>query len=467
MDKTAILIIDDDRRVLDSLAKVLKLKDYFPITLDNPLRAQAALAEREFSCILLDVSMPGLSGLDLLEQLQESHPHIPIIMVSAFATINDAVRALKHGAYDFIEKPIDPDSLLVKIANALDRYRQHVLNRKLVELLKKQSEIVGQSNAIQKVVEQIRVVAPTAAKVLILGETGTGKELVARALHLNSTRVDKPYVKINCAAIPSELLESELFGHKKGSYTGASSDREGKFMAANGGTIFLDEIGDMDLRLQSKLLRVLQDGDIEVIGDIKPLKVDVRIIAATNQKLWQRVKEGHFREDLYHRLNVVSINIPPLRDRVEDIPLLLHHFLSMYCDEYNRGAISLTPAAIEFYQRHPWPGNVRELSNITEKLVIFMDGNQVDIETAQQSIQQHGLQARTEQSVPAQIEAHGSLQDARDEFERGYILAMLRKHHGRINRAAAEMEIDRSNLYKKMKRLGIDQQGNFLKNLPV
>lgn len=335
-----ILSIDDDENFLKSIKKFLEMKGFYVVTISNSRQALEVLQNNYFDCILLDVKMPGVNGVDILKISLQKNPNVPVIMISGQSSISIAVESIKNGAYDFIEKPADPDRLFVTINNAITKKNLMDEKENIYKELMEAYKIVGHSEAIKQVIEKINIVANTKAKVLILGESGTGKELVARALHHNSERKGKPYIKINCAAIPSELLESELFGFQKGSFTGAFVSREGKFVAADGGTLFLDEISDLDLYLQAKLLRVLEHDEVDVIGENVPKKIDVRIITATNQDLKKKVIEGSFREDLFHRLNVIKIWIPPLRDRKDDILPLAYHFLTEFSDIYNKHRFS-------------------------------------------------------------------------------------------------------------------------------
>ncbi len=327
-----ILVIDDDENLLTSLKKILRLEHYTVDTLINAMQVDEWLDTHDYQCLLLDVKMPVVNGMDVLRAVLHKNPSLPVIMISGQSDIETAITAIKEGAYDFIEKPINPERLFVAVKNAIQRYDLQEISDSYFKELQDKYNLVGQSKALKRIGQQINDVAETSAKVLILGESGTGKELVARAIHYQSLRKGKPFIKLNCATIPSELLESELFGHRKGSFTGAIADRMGKFVEAEGGTLFLDEIGDMSLQLQAKLLRVLEESEIEVIGENLPRKVNVRIVAATNCDLENMVKEGKFRDDLYYRLNVVKIHIPPLRERPEDILPLAYHFLKEFND---------------------------------------------------------------------------------------------------------------------------------------
>jgi len=446
-----ILVIDDDETLLKSLRKILRLQDYSVDALSNPSQVAALLASRATDCILLDVRMPGVSGLDLLGMILKKCPTTPVIMISGQSNIATAVQSLKDGAYDFIEKPIEPERLLVAVKNAVHSKSLQEEKDTLLRELREQYQMIGESLVMREVFQRISDVAGTAAKVLILGESGTGKELVAWAIHHNSERKAKSYVKLNCAAIPAELLESEIFGHLKGSFTGALSERKGKFTAADGGTLFLDEIGDMSIHLQAKLLRVLDNNEVEVLGENFPRQVDVRIVAATNHVLEKMVEEGTFREDLYHRLNVVKISIPPLRDRPEDILPLALHFLREFSGIYNKRIVSIKRQAAAVLGHYQWPGNVRELRNVMEKLVIFSSSNEVGIRGLQRALESSSQIPNGFDPVDEII----PLRNANQRSEKEYILQCLNKFDWKINDTAAALEIDRSNLFKKMRRYDI------------
>jgi two-component system nitrogen regulation response regulator NtrX len=405
--------------------------------------------------MLLDIVMPGeTDGLQFLQTLKGSPNRPTIIIVSGHATIQNAVAATREGAYDFIEKPISKDKLLLAVKNALAQRQLAEENARLRREMSGQFAMIGGSAALQKVHEQISRVAPTHSRVLILGESGTGKELAARAIHEASERAKKAFVKVNCAAIPEDLIESELFGHEKGAYTGAASMRDGKFLLADGGTLFLDEIGDMSLRVQAKVLRVLQEGEFERVGGTQTLRVDVRVIAATNKNLEEEVRRGRFREDLWFRLNVVPIFMPPLRARKEDIPLLIQHFCEHYCRENGFRLKQIAPEAMKRLQNHDWPGNVRELRNTIERLVIM---------TAAEAITAADLPLSLQTPQPVinrSFQPGQSLREVRDQVERDYILACLEATGGNITQAAQILSIERSNLHKKMRALGIEREQN-------
>lgn len=449
-----ILAIDDDSGLLASIKKTLELTNYVVTTLNDPSKYESIENVDLFQAILLDIKMPKIDGLELLTIIHSKHPHIPIIMISGESDIQTAVQSLKDGAYDFIEKPIDPDKLLVTIKNAVSIKSLYDENIRMKDEISKQYSIVYESIWMEDIMHKVEHMAPTRAKVLIYGESGTGKELIARALHEKSDRRDKPYVKINCASIPSELLESEFFGHKKGSFTGAANDHEGKFIQADGGTLFLDEIGDMDLRLQSKLLRAVEESEVELIGDNKPRKVDVRVICATNKNLPDLVKQGKFREDLFHRLNVVKINIPPLRDRKDDIPKLVEFYIKKFNEDYNKKIEGINARAVGLLKSYDWPGNVRELKNLIEKVVIYNVSNTITFEDIINSLDE-GILRHLEKNT--ELKNFNSLKEARQEFEKRYILKTLNEYEWKIQETANALGIDRTNLFKKMKSYEIEK----------
>ncbi len=444
-----ILIVDDDEYLLASLQNLLTFKKYSVDLASNPIDAKELFHEHDYDIVLLDVKMPGISGMELLNEFLSERPSVSIIMISGESTISIAVDALKRGAFDFVEKPIDPKRLLNSIRNALDRQKLFSEKNRLISALKERYKMVGQSPAMQTIFETIEQVADLPAKVLITGESGTGKELVARALHFSSKRSSGPFVKINCAAIPKDLMENELFGHKKGAYTGAMSEQPGKIQAADGGTLFLDEIGDMDLMLQAKLLHVIQDKEFIMLGASNSVKVDVRIIAATNQNLEQRIKEGRFRRDLFHRLNVVQIHIPPLRKRKEDIEPMANRFLHEFAEMYNKRVLEFTPAAIQVLMDYHWPGNVRELKNAVEKMVIFSKSERIGEIEARKMLRSGQQNFQTTQGL-------NSLKEQMAAMEREFILQAIAEANGNLTKAAEALGITRSALFKKKRKLGIE-----------
>lgn len=454
-----ILVVDDDENLLKSIKKILSLEHYIVDTLTNPLKIDTFLESKNYHCLLLDVRMPVMSGIDVLKKTIYKNPALPVIMISGQSDIETAVQAIKEGAYDFIEKPIDPERLFVAVKNAIQRHNLQEISNSILNELQEQYSIIGQSNALKSIVQQIKEVSNTPAKVLILGDSGTGKELVAHAIHFNSFRKGKPYIKLNCAAIPSELLESELFGHRKGAFTGAVSDRKGKFIEADGGTLFLDEIGNMSIQLQAKLLRVLEANEVEIIGENIPRKIDVRIISATNQNLEELISKGLFREDLYYRLNVVKILIPPLRERPEDILPLAYHFLKEFSNSYNKQVLSIKSQVEALLVNYEWPGNVRQLRNSIEKMVLFNHSGEIGYEEAINALEfgHSSSQLDTGENGDENL----VLKNAVHNFERKYILLTLQKHNWKINETANALGIDRSNLFKKMRKYGLNTYNQY------
>ncbi|NUM76257.1 sigma-54-dependent Fis family transcriptional regulator, partial [candidate division KSB1 bacterium] len=408
------------------------------------------LSEQKFDLLLLDIVMPEMDGLQFLPSLK-SLPHRPIvIMVSGNATIQNAVAATREGAYDFIEKPISKEKLLLAVKNALAQKQLTEENSRLRREISGKFEMIGDSPALQNIRAQISRVAPTNTRVLILGESGTGKELAARAIHESSERASGPFIKVNCAAIPEDLIESELFGHEKGAFTGATASREGKFQLADRGTLFLDEVGDMSLKVQAKVLRVLQEGEFERVGGTKTQRVDVRVLAATNKNLEEEVRRGNFREDLWYRLNVVPLVMPALRERRADIPVLIEHFTALYCAENGFKRKHFTPETLEKLTQYHWPGNIRELRNTIERLVIMTPGDTISPADLPMSLQASHATAGPRFPIGT------SLEEVRKQVERDYITACLQSAGGNMSRAAQMLGLERSHLYKKMKALGLE-----------
>lgn len=368
-----ILVVDDERSIRNTLKDVLEYEKHTVELAEDGVTALQLIQQKDFDLVLCDIKMPRMDGTELLEKIMEVSPDTQVVMISGHGNIETAVESIKKGAFDFIEKPLDLNRLLVTIKNALDKTQLLTHTRVLKKKVSKGYEIVGQSEAIRKVLEMADKVAPTDARVLIMGPNGSGKELIARRIHEHSRRANAPFVEVNCAAIPSELIESELFGHEKGSFTSAIKDRKGKFELAHGGTLFLDEIGDMSLDAQAKVLRALQENKITRVGSEKEIKVDVRVIAATNKNMQEEIRANRFREDLFHRLSVVLINVPPLNERKEDIPLLAQHFIELFCNEYGKPLKKIHPDAIVQLQQFNWTGNIREFRNVIERLIIFCD----------------------------------------------------------------------------------------------
>ncbi|MGE0815198.1 MAG: sigma-54-dependent transcriptional regulator [Vicinamibacterales bacterium] len=447
----SILIVDDEPGVRTALGGVLGDEGYSVESVESGEACLARLVEQEFDVILLDVWMPGLDGLETLQRLRERNVDSQVVVISGHGNVESAVRAIKLGAFDFVEKPLSLDKAVLVVRNALRQRALEAENRDLRAQVDRRHVMVGDSAVMRHLREQVLLAAPTNGRVLILGENGTGKELVARTVHAHSRRRTGPFVEVNCAAIPEELIESELFGHTRGAFTGAVAERRGRFEHAHGGTIFLDEIGDMSLKTQAKVLRALQEQAVQPVGGTATIKVDVRIVAATNKDLQEEIRAGRFREDLYFRLNVVPIFVPPLRDRAEDIPRLAEHFMAALAGEYGRKVKRFAPDAMSRLQRYAWPGNVRELHNVVERLLIMVHGDIVNASDV----------AFVDDGGPppaingAEIAPTLPLADARDRFERDYILQVLASHLGNISRTAEALGVERSNLYKKMRAFGI------------
>uniref|UniRef100_A0A831XF22 Sigma-54-dependent Fis family transcriptional regulator n=1 Tax=Geobacter metallireducens TaxID=28232 RepID=A0A831XF22_GEOME len=451
-----ILVVDDEQNIRTALAGILEDEGYRPVFARDGLEALDMAKKENPDLVLLDIWMPRLDGLETLQALREFHPRLTVVMMSGHGTIETAVKSTKLGAYDFIEKPLSLEKVLVTVRNGLDVGRLKDENDTLRTVAFKGHEMVGKTPAILQLQEQVRRVAATNASVLITGENGTGKELVARAIHHWSPRKEKPFVEINCAAIPEELIESELFGHEKGAFTGAVAQKKGKFDLAAGGTIFLDEIGDMSLKTQAKVLRILQERKFERVGGTRTIEVDVRIVAATNKDLPGEIRSGHFREDLFYRLNVVPFTVPPLRERRDDIPLLVDHFLAIFARREGQERKRMLPETVEILKGYDWPGNVRELRNIIERLVIMTPGKVITPDQVPDSIGGAAAGRTGHGNHPGGPLEISSLREAREEFEREFILQKLEEHGWNISRTAEAIELERSNLYRKMKSYGID-----------
>jgi DNA-binding NtrC family response regulator len=444
---TRVLIVDDDPSTLASLSRAFRLAGHEAVVCDNAARGIELVRAERFDVVFSDVVMPGKDGLAMLEELRERGLAIPIIMMSGQATVDMAVRATRLGALDFLEKPVSADKLLITLDNALKMVRLEEENRQLRRQVGRR-EIVWQSDVMRRVMAQVDRVAASESRVCILGETGTGKELVARAVHEKSPRRAKPFVTVNCAAVPSELIESELFGHEKGSFTGAAARHLGKFEQAHGGTLFLDEIGDMPQAMQAKLLRLLQEGELERIGGEKPVVVNTRVLVATHRDLEALVRKGTFREDLYHRVFVFPIQMPALRERAQDIPLLARHFADIVAEQNGWKPRGFTPEALEELQRYGWPGNVRELRNVVERLLLLTEDD-VDAATV------HGVLAGRSSTGGGSADV-GTLADRVTAFERDVVLTQLAAHGWRPADTARALGLERSHLYKKCQQLGID-----------
>jgi len=448
--KAQLLIVDDDANTLASLSRAFRLAGHEATVCDNPIKALEMIKNEKFDLIFSDVVMPAMNGLALLEQIKSAGVVTPVVMMSGQAHIEMAVKATRLGALDFLEKPISTDKLLLTVQNALQMERLKQENQQLRQQLGG-SGIVFIGEKMRKLLAQVERVAASETRVCILGETGTGKELIARTIHEKSSRRDGPYVTLNCAAVPAELIESELFGHEKGSFTGAASRHIGKFEQASDGTLFLDEIGDMPLAMQAKLLRVLEQGEVERIGGDKPVKVNVRVVVATHHKLEEQVKQGSFRQDLFHRIFVFPVGLPPLRERPEDIPALVEHFAAQIVKQNGWKEISFDPDAIRALQTHSWPGNIRELRNVVERLLLFAEDNRVTAATVQAALP---MQAGSEPGVA--FSGTGTLAERVEQVERQMILDEIKRHNQNITNTAKALGLERSHLYKKCQQLGID-----------
>ena len=450
-----VLVIDDEGSIRDALRQVLEYEGWYVKTASSGGEGLNLYSDFRPHVVLLDVKMAGLDGLDTLSRLRDVEPPATVVMISGHATIATAVQATQQGAFDFLEKPLDTDRLLVTLRNALKHSSLAVENRELRRVVDARYAMVGSSQVLEAVRALIARVGPTNARVLILGENGSGKELVARALHDASPRRERAFVEVNCAAIPSELIESELFGHMKGSFTSAFSDRPGKFELADGGTLFLDEVGDMSLSAQSKVLRVLQEGAVTRIGASKAMEVDVRVLAATNKKLEDEIGAGHFREDLFHRLNVIPIEVPPLRDRLQDIPDLVQHFVETLSQSAGVAPRILTEEAVRSLQRRLWPGNVRELRNAIERLLILSTGKQITAADVERLLASAEVMREVPTVEPAKT---GTLESFREEAERVFLLHKLRENAWNVTETARVLDIPRSALYKKIQKFQLDRE---------
>ncbi|MFN8572255.1 MAG: sigma-54 dependent transcriptional regulator [Gemmatimonadaceae bacterium] len=450
-----ILVVDDEQGVRAALGQLLEYEGYEVKTAANGADALSTYEKWRPQLVFLDVKMAGIDGIEALRRIKQLDPAAQVVMISGHATIQTAVEATQLGAYDILEKPLDTDRILVLLRNALQHLTLSEENARLRESIESRYEIVGKSYAIRTLMERIEKVATTPARVLITGENGTGKELVARAIHRLSPRAAKPFVEVNCAAIPGELIESELFGHMKGSFTGAVTDRAGKFEQADKGTLFLDEIGDMSVAAQAKVLRVLQDGEVVRIGGSKNIQVDVRVLAATNKNLEEEIEHGRFREDLYYRLNVVPLHVPPLRDRREDIPMLAQYFVQQLSTRDGAPPRAIDSAALDVLASLDWPGNVRELRNTIERLLILASGPRILATDV----------SRLTGPRPADVSTLGSLLECKtfEEFkaaaERAFLLAKLREYDWNVSETARGLDMPRSNLYKKIDRYALSREG--------
>ncbi|UCC73460.1 MAG: sigma-54-dependent Fis family transcriptional regulator [Gemmatimonadota bacterium] len=450
---TRILIVDDEGNIRRLVASLLEAEGYTTAEAESGEEALNKMTAEEPDAVLLDLALPGASGLEVLGSIAEAWPEVPVVMMSGQATLGDAVQATRLGAFQFLEKPLTPEAVLITLKSALELRRQRDLNLALRRELEPGQELVGVSPAMEEVRALIRRIASTDSRVLITGDSGTGKELVAVAIHALSERSRGPFVRINCAAIPRDLIESEMFGHEKGSFTGATSQRRGKFELANGGTLFLDEVGDLSPEAQAKVLRSIEAGEIERVGGDTLIPVDLRIVAATNHDLEAEVKEGRFREDLFFRLHVMPIHIPPLRERKEDVPRLVAHFIERFRARHGLRPPNFTDSAINALVAYDWPGNVRELGNAVERLMILYPDRAVGASEIAVVL------PRARLAGPEPVDEGGSLSELLESFERQLIQAALAAADGNIAEAARKLNTDRPNLYRRMKRLEIAREG--------
>jgi len=445
----SILIVDDERGIRETLRAVMEDEGFVAETVATGEDCLKALGRRAYGCILLDVWLPGIDGLETLKQIRSSGSQAAVVIISGHGNIETAVRATKLGAFDFIEKPLSIEKTVLTVRNALRQQRLELMNADMVAALAREYKMVGESVAMRALRKQISVVAPTDGRVLIYGESGTGKELVARSLHSESRRAAAPFIEVNSAAIPEELIESELFGHVKGAFTGATAARKGKFELADGATIFLDEVGDMSQKVQAKVLRVLEEQRFEPVGSGTSIGVDVRVIAATNKRLDVEIEQGNFRPDLFYRLNVIPFELPPLRERLEDVPLV-DHFNERFSKAYGKKVKQFLPEAVADLQSYSWPGNVRELKNTIERVVIMHPG----VKVSASDLPPHG-----KEEPPAASFRFPSFKEATEAYHREFIQRKLEEADGNVSRAAELMGVDRSHLYRRMRSLGIQNRG--------
>jgi two-component system nitrogen regulation response regulator NtrX len=444
-----ILIVDDEPAIQKALRDVLEDEGYRVSVAGGGADALKAVADEAPDLVFLDIWMPRMDGLETLAELKRLRADVTVVMISGHGTIETAIKATRLGAWDFIEKPLSLEKMLVTVTRALEHGRLERENASLRARLEQRIEIIGESAPVRALREQIATAAPSSGRVLIHGENGSGKELVARAIHALSARAEQPFVEVNCAAIPEELIESELFGHERGAFTGALARRRGKFEAADHGTLFLDEIGDMSIKTQAKVLRALEEQAFERVGGREPLRVDVRVIAASNRDVVSLIAQGGFREDLFYRLNVIPIEVPPLRARKEDVPALVEHFIRVFCAENGKRLKTVSPSALTYFMTYDWPGNVRELRNMVERLVIMVPGEAIGAEDLPPPL-------RPKSETAAATPGNGKpLKEARDGFERAYILAELRAQDWNMTRTAERLGIERSHLYRKIRAYGI------------
>ena len=460
----SILIVDDEVSILNSLSSILEDEGYEVSVAKSGVEALKLCATSPPELMMLDIWMPEMDGLETLRRLRELVPNTQVMMMSGHGSIETAVKAIKLGAYDYIEKPLSLENVTLRVKHALDQHRLEQENRTLRTKVERKFELIGQSPAMQQLKQLIATAGPTNSRVLIGGENGTGKELVARAIHQHSGRANQPFVAENCAAIPETLIESELFGHERGAFSGATTMKRGQFEQADGGTLFLDEIADMSLSTQAKVLRALQEQQFTRVGGTKLIKVDVRVLAASNKDLLQEIDKGTFREDLFYRLNVVPIVVPTLRDRREDIPLLVKHFLRVHAEEQGLKLKQVSPEAMEVFMHYEWPGNIRELRNLIERLMIMVPGPVIEASHASVALQVRPQLSAAHAAGGAQpvntllTRPYDSLRDARNAFEKEFIARKLREHHWNISRTAEDLKIERSHLHRKIKLLDVEMR---------
>jgi two-component system nitrogen regulation response regulator NtrX len=458
MPKDIVLIVDDEESIRQSLAGILGDEGYEVASAASGKEALDLLAEVQPSLALLDIAMPDMDGIETLRRFKEARPEMQVIMITGHGTIEHAVKTTRMGAYDFIEKPLSLERVLLAVSHGLEECRLRRENESLRRNIERRLEIIGESASIRALKQQIALAGPANGWVLIHGESGTGKELVARAIHRASRRAAGPFVEVNCAAIPQELIESELFGHEKGSFTGAAAMKRGTFELADRGTLFLDEVADMSMATQAKVLRVLEGQQFQRVGGTRTLKADVRVIAASNKDLHGEIRRGNFREDLFYRLNVVPLEVPPLRERQDDIPLLVYTFLQEFAAEYGQRTKTVDSAAMDLFRRYSWPGNVRELRNFIERLLIMVPGPviaQADVPPPVGRPQAARPAGPDAQGADADLLGYATLKDARAAFEKLFITRKLRENDGNISRTADAIDVERSNLHRKIKALGI------------
>ncbi len=460
----SILIVDDEVSILNSLSSILEDEGYDVSVAKSGMEALRHCTINPPELMMLDIWMPEMDGLETLKRLRELVPNTQVMMMSGHGSIETAVKAIKLGAYDYIEKPLSLENVTLRVKHALDQHRLEQENRSLRTKVERKFELIGQAPVMQQLKQLIETAGPTNSRVLIGGENGTGKELVARAIHQHSHRATRPFVAVNCAAIPETLIESELFGHERGAFSGATTMKRGQFEQADGGTLFLDEIADMSLSTQAKVLRALQEQQFTRVGGTKLIKVDVRVLAASNKDLLQEIDKGTFRDDLFYRLNVVPIVVPTLRDRREDIPLLVKHFLRVHAEEQGLKIKQVSPQAMDVFMQYEWPGNIRELRNLIERLMIMVPGPVIEAAHASVALQVRPQMSAAQSAAGVQpantllTRPYDSLRDARNAFEKEFIARKLREHHWNISRTAEDLKIERSHLHRKIKLLDVEMR---------